>query len=48
LIAARPQKSGTGINPRRRFPSSSFQRLIENEEAKQQAMSVLQISELPD
>jgi hypothetical protein len=34
LIAAVPQKSSTGINPRREFRSSSFKRLIENEDAK--------------
>jgi hypothetical protein len=45
LIAARLQKSGTGINPRRGFTSSSFQRLIENEEDNQQILSVVEISE---
>jgi hypothetical protein len=45
LIAARAQRSGTGINPRRGFTSSNFQRLIENEEAQQQVLSVVQISE---
>jgi hypothetical protein len=39
LIAAKSQKSGTGVNPRRGFTSSSFQRLIENEETKQQVLS---------
>jgi hypothetical protein len=48
LIAARPQKSGTDINPRRGFTSNSFQRLIENEEVKQQTLSVVQISEASD
>jgi hypothetical protein len=41
-------QSGTGINPREGFTFSSFQRLIENEEAKQQILSVVEISELLD
>jgi hypothetical protein len=47
LIAARPQKSGTDINPVRGFIFSSFQRPIGDKEAKQQVPSVVQISELP-
>jgi hypothetical protein len=48
LIAARPQKSGASINPGREFTYSSFYRLIENEEDKQQILSIVEISEPPD
>jgi hypothetical protein len=45
LTAAIWHQSGTGINLREGFTFSSFQRLIENKEAKQQILSVVEISE---